>query len=176
VSNELLPLSEVQSRILSLRGHRVLLDADLARFYGVPTFRFNEAVKRNAARFPHDFRFQITSEELTNLISQSAISSLGHGGLRKLPWAFTEHGALMAANILNSERAAKISVIVVRAFIALRRIALDHNVLEEKLAELDARVGGHDEQISEIVDALRKLLAPPGPEHDRKIGFHPGNR
>src|SRR2546430_2067256 len=95
-------LEPVEPLIREVRGHRVILDSDLARVYGVPTFRFNEAVKRNVERFPEDFRFQLTSDEFDNLISQFAISSSGHGGRRKLPWAFTEHGAIMAANVLNS--------------------------------------------------------------------------
>jgi len=90
--------------IITVRGQKVILDRDLATLYGVPTFRFNEAVKRNRARFPGDFAFRLTRQELADLISQNAISSSGHGGVRKLPWAFTEHGAVMAANVLRSER------------------------------------------------------------------------
>ena len=162
-------------RIVVLRGHRVLLDSDLAHFYGVPTKRFNEAVKRNAARFPSDFSFQITGEEVANLRSQFATSSLGHGGHRYRPFAFTEHGALMAANVLNSPHAIQMSIVVVRAFFALRRTILDHKALSSSLAELDARVGAHDEQLAEIVEAIRRLTAPDGPEHGRKIGFTAGN-
>jgi hypothetical protein len=170
------PVDEIKTRIIELRGQRVLLDTDLAAFYRIPTHRFNEAVRRNADRFPDDFRFQLTYEEFTNLRSQFAMSSRTFRGLAYLPWAFTEHGALMAANILNSPRAVQMSLVVIRAFIALRRMVLNQKALAEKLAELDARVGGHDKQIAGIVAALRQLLAPPGPEHDRKIGFHPGNR
>ena len=128
---ETIPLGQIQSRILVLRGYRVLLDSDLARFYGVPTSRFNEAVKRNARRFPGDFRFLLTPEELTPLISQIAISSSAHGGVRKMPWAFTEHGALMAANVLNSLRAVRMSVVIVRAFVALRRMVWTRRRLEK---------------------------------------------
>jgi hypothetical protein len=99
------PTETVLPRIYTLRKLKVVLDADLARLYDVPTFRFNEAVKRNAAKFPVDLRFQLTKQEVADLISQNAISSAGHGGLRKLPWVFTEHGALMAATILKSPRA-----------------------------------------------------------------------
>lgn len=95
---------KIELLILTIRGQKIILDRDLAALYGVPTFRFNEAVKRNRRRFPDDFAFQLTRQELTDLISHIAISSPGHGGIRKLPWAFTEHGAVMAANILRSER------------------------------------------------------------------------
>ena len=152
------------------------LDRDLAALYGVPTFRLNETVKRNADRFPADFRFQLTAEESGRLTSQSAISKPGRGGRRTLPWAFTEHGALMAATILNSPRAVQMSVVIVRAFVRLRQLLVNHKALSAKLNELDARVGAHDEQLAAIVDAVRQLAAPDGPRHRRKIGFHPGNR
>ena len=167
---------QIQNRILTVRGQRVLLDMDLAAFYGVQTFRFNEAVKRNAARFPNDLRFQLTREEFTSNSSQFAISSKRHRGAAYLPWAFTEHGALMAATVLNSPQAVQMSLVVIRAFVGLRRLVLDQKALVEKLAELDARVGVHDEQLTTIIEAIRQLAAPLGPEHDRKIGFHPGNR
>src|SRR6266487_3164761 len=109
----------VENKIYTIRGQKVILDRDLAALYEVPTFRFNEAVKRNRKRFPEDFLFQITQEEFENLISHFAISSSHHGGIRKLPWAFTEHGAIMAANILNSARAVEMGVFVVRAFIKM---------------------------------------------------------
>lgn len=166
---------QIQTRILVLRSQRVLLDSDLARYYGVPTKRFNEAVKRNADRFPTDFCFQVTHQELTSLRSQFATSNIGRGGHRYRPFAFTEHGALMAANVLNSRHAVQMSIVVVRAFFALRRMILDHKALSSKLAELDARIGAHDEQLVEIVEAIRRLTAPDGPMHDRKIGFNPGN-
>jgi len=173
---QVIALDEIQSRILVLRGQRVLLDSDLAHFYGVPTHRLNEAVKRNADRFPSDFRFHLIPEEVTPLISQIAISKPGRGGLRKMPWAFTEHGALMAANVLNSPHAVQMSIVVVRAFFALRRMILDHKALSSKLAELDARIGAHDEQLVEIIEAIRRLTTPDGPIHGRKIGFNPGNQ
>jgi hypothetical protein len=179
----------IRSRIFDLRGHRVLLDADLAAFYGVPTKVFNQAVRRNAARFPSDFRFQLSPEEFANLRSQIVTSSLDpasaaseapdspqHGGHRWRPWAFTEHGALMAATVLNSPRAVQMSLLVVRAFVALRRLVADHRAFADKLGELEARVGGHDEQLAAIIEAIRQLVVSPGPEHGRKIGFHPGNR
>jgi hypothetical protein len=168
-------LDQIQSRILVVRGQRVLLDSDLSRFYGVPTHRFNEAMKRNVDRFPDDFRFKLTHQELSSMSSQFAMTSARRPAAY-LPWAFTEHGALMAANVLNSPHAVQMSIVVVRAFFALRRMILDHKVLSSKLAELDARVGAHDERLSEIIEAIRQLTAPGGPEHSRKIGFNPGDR
>jgi hypothetical protein len=163
---------QIQSRIIVLRGQRVLLDAELARIYGVSTSRFNEAIKRNKDRFPGDFRIQLNHEELKDLISQFAISSANRGGTRKMPWAFTEHGALMAATVLNSPRAVQMSLVVIRAFVAFRRVVLDQKALSEKLAELDAQVGIHDQQLAEIIEAIRQLAASPEPDHGRKIGFH----
>ena len=170
----------VARRILTIRGQRVILDRDLAELYGVPTFRFNEAVKRNRRRFPEDFAFQLTREELVDLISQNAISSSGHGGLRKLPWAFTEHGAVMAANILRSDRAIQVSVFVVRAFIKMREMLASQKDLARKLAELDKklteRLDIHERAISDIIQQIMVLLAPPPepepPAPPRKIGFH----
>jgi hypothetical protein len=178
MSEDIIPLDHIQGRILVLRGHRVLLDRDLAAIYGISTKVLNQAVRRNEERFPDDFRFVLNHEEVARLRSQSVTSNEGRGGQRYLPNAFTEHGALMAATVLNSSRAVQMSLFVIRAFVALRRFAAEHKALMEKLAELDARVGAHDEQIAEILAALRELLNPPdpGPGHDRKIGFHPENR
>ena len=115
-----LPTESLGQLIYTIHGRRVMLDADLARIYGVPTFRLNEAVKRNRERFPADFRFRLTRKETAILISQFAISSGTHGGRRTIPWTFTEHGALMAANVLNSPRAVQMSIFIVRAFLRLR--------------------------------------------------------
>ncbi len=172
---EIISLDQIQGRILVLRGYRVLLDSDLARFYGVPTFRFNEAVKRNVERFPEDFRFQITYEELKVNSSQFAMTPRRHRAPAYLPWAFTEHGALMAANVLNSQRAARMSVVIVRAFVALRQMILSQKALAAKLEELDARVGAHDREIAEIVEAIRQLATSGEIENRPKIGFHRGN-
>ena len=180
----------ILSRIQVLRSVRVILDEDLANLYRVPTKRLNEAVKRNADRFPEDFRFQLTPQEVanlksqiatsssahakaSNLISQIVISSGTHGGRRKLPHAFTEHGALMAANVLNSPAAITMSVQVIRAFIQLRQLLINHKALAAKLAELDSRVGAHDTRLAAIITAIRNLAAPDGPRLRRKIGFHP---
>ncbi|MEO6876532.1 MAG: ORF6N domain-containing protein [Opitutaceae bacterium] len=170
--SDLTPVELIQSRIQNVREVRVILDTDLANLYRVSTSRLNEAVKRNSDRFPADFRFQLTPEEVTNLGSQTAISSGTHGGRRSLPYAFTEYGALMAANVLNSPAAVTMSVQVIRAFIQLRQLLVNHKQLAAKLTELDARVGAHDSHLAEIIAAIRKLAAPEGPRHRRKIGFH----
>jgi len=168
----------VEDMIITVRGQKVILDRDLATLYGVPTFRFNEAVKRNRARFPGDFAFRLTRQELADLISQNAISSSGHGGVRKLPWAFTEHGAVMAANVLRSERAVQMSVFVVRAFVRMRQILGTHRELAAKLADLEkkltVRLDTHEAAIVEVLRQIKRLLNPPEkPEPPRRrIDFH----
>ena len=163
--------------IYEIRGQKVMLDSDLARLYGVPTFRLNEAVKRNRDRFPEDFTFQLTSQEFADLISQIAISRSGHGGRRKLPWVFTEHGAIMAANVLNSPRAAQMSVFVVRAFVKMRAVLSDNRELARKLAalekELKDRLGVHEAAIVTILQRVMDIIDPPAlPEPPKKgIGF-----
>ena len=145
----------------------MILDSDLAGLYGVTTGRLNEQVRRNAARFPDDFVFHLNPEELANLKSQSATSSSGWGGRRKPPHAFTEHGAIMAANVLNSPRAVQVSVYVVRAFVRLRRMMVQHKDLASKLDKLEHKVGKHDRQIV----AIRQLMAPPPEPPKKQIGF-----
>ena len=157
--------------IMLLRGERVILDSDLARLYGVSTGRLNEQVRRNAARFPEDFVFHLAAKEFANLKSQSATSSSGWGGRRKPPWAFTEHGAIMAANVLNSRRAVQVSVFVVRAFVRLRRMMVQHKELAARLDELERKLKGHDRQIIALVDAIRQLMAPPPAPPRKRIGF-----
>jgi ORF6N domain len=174
----LLPVKEVQRRIHLVRGQRVMLDADLAVFYGVTTFNLNKAVNRNRDRFPHDFAFQLTLEETQNLIFQIGISSssAGYGGVRKPATVFTEQGVAMLASVLRSPRAVAVSVAIIRAFVQLRELLSTHSELAGKLAELERKLEGHDSAIANLFEAIRQLLAPVGPEHDRKIGFHPGNR
>ena len=169
----MIPAEGVDSKIHLIRGQRVMLDSDLAAIYGVPTMRLNEQFKRNRQRFPVDFAFQLTPDEFAALISQIAISKKGRGGRRKLPWVFTEHGAIMLAAILNSERAVEMSVFVVRAFVQMREVLLGNKQLAVKLAELERRVGGHDEVIADLITAIRKLLEAPAEEGTkREIGFH----
>ena len=145
---------------------------------------FNQTIRRNLSRFPCDFAFQLTREEVANLKSQIVISSSeagpavfgGHGGMRKLPWAFTEHGAIMAATILRSKRAVAMSVYVVRAFVHMREELLSHAVILKRLAMIDRQLLEHDGVLREVVEKLRPLLAPPPDPPRRKIGFHQGNR
>jgi hypothetical protein len=160
----------VGSKILILRNQRVILDVDLAELYGVSVKRLNEQVKRNPQRFPPDFSFTLTRAEDRNLRSQSATSSSGHGGRRYLPHAFTEHGAIMAASVLNSKRAIEMSVFVVRAFVQMRQALLVKQQIASKLAELETRLDQHDSDIQQLIEAIRELMAP-SPANDRRIGF-----
>lgn len=162
--------NKVDSKIFVLRGQRVILDRDLAELYGVEVRQLNQQAKRNAKRFPPAFRFQLSPHELKILRSQNVISSEGHGGARYLPYVFTEHGAIMAATVLNSERAIEMSVFVVLAFVRMRRaIAGNRNVLT-KLAELEQRLEGHDTEIRSLMEAIRELMTPEEPNR-RRIGF-----
>ena len=178
---QLLPLEAITLRIVTLRGQRVIVDANLASLYDVPTKRFNEAVKRNLAKFPADFMFTLTDEEFAALRSQFATSNTGRGGRRYAPGVFTEHGALMAATILSSPRAIEISVYVVRAFVRLRELAATHGDLAKRLDDLEhkteALVLQHDSfsrhtriQLKQVFDALRELMTPPDTPK-RPIGF-----
>ncbi len=148
---------QVESRIFILRHRRVILDADLAKVYGVPVKRLNEQVKRNQARFPADFTFQLTSQERDALRSQIATSN-SKGGRRYLPYAFTEHGAIMAATVLNSRRAVEMSVLVVRAFVRLREMLATNRRLAEKIYELEGRVGTHDSVIRELIKSIKAMM------------------
>jgi phage regulator Rha-like protein len=162
----------IESMILTARGLRVMLDSDLAAIYGVPLKRLNEQVKRSAGRFPQDFAFQLDREEFVNLKSQFATSS-SHGGKRKLPWVFTEHGAIMLASVLNSERAVEMSLFVVRAFVCMREHLAANKELASKVAELERQVGEHDGAIKDLFEAIRQLIAPPAEvKKQREIGFH----
>jgi hypothetical protein len=162
-----------------VRGQRVMFDSDLAAIYQVSTKRLNQQLGRNRSRFPADFAFQLTVEELTNLRLQIATSSLSsqittskkHGGRRYLPWVFTEHGAIMLASILNSDVAVQASVRVVRAFVRLREMVAGNAGLATKLAELERRLDSHDESIANLFQVIRQLLTPPM-KPKREIGFH----
>jgi hypothetical protein len=164
-------IANLEAAIHLIRGQRVMLDADLAMIYGVTTKRLNEQLKRNRLRFPPDFAFQLTAEELTNLRSQIATSSF-HGGRRYRPWVFTEHGAIMLASVLNSQIAVQASVRVVRAFVRLREMVAANAQLAVKLEELERRLDSHDEAIANLFAALRQLLEPPEAPKRREIGFH----
>jgi hypothetical protein len=160
----------VRSKILVLRNQKVILDNDLAELYGVPVRQLNQQVKRNSDRFPADFLFAVTAAENENLRSQNVISSSKHGGRRYLPHAFTEHGAIMAATVLNSKRAIEMSIFVVRAFVEMRQTMAVNQHVVSKLAELETRLDSHDAEIQELVEAIRELLAPL-PANNRRIGF-----
>lgn len=165
----------VESRIFVLRQQKVILDRDLAELYGVPVKRLNEQVKRNRERFPDDFMFQLTKVEEADLQSQTPASP-GRGGRRYAPYAFTEHGAIMVATVLNSERAVEMSVFVVRAFVRLREMLSTNQQLAGKIDELEQRLDTHDASIQELIEAIRELMAP-DPATGRRIGFElPGKK
>jgi leucyl aminopeptidase len=171
VSIDVEPLAR---RIRTVRGLNVILDSDLAALYGVTTKRFNEQVRRNSSRFPSDFMLRLTGEETESLRSQFATSKTGRGGRRHLPRVFTEHGAIMAASILNSQTAIEVSVYVVRAFVAMRASVAGHKEISQRLDELEARIekrlSSHDQAIAETLSAIRTLMNTP-PSKARPIGF-----
>jgi phage regulator Rha-like protein len=170
------PAERIEQAIILVRGEKVILDADLAALYGVETKALNRAVKRNIKRFPSDFVFQLTEKEEATLRYQSGTSNLksqnatsrSRGGRRYRPYAFTEHGAIMAANVLSSERAVQASVAVVRAFVRLRQMIASNAELARKLVELELK---YDAQFKVVFDAIRQLMTPPEPKR-KQIGFH----
>jgi len=161
---------KVDSKIFLLRGQRVILGTDLAELYGVEARHLNQQVKRNAKRFPFAFCFQLSAHEFKILRSQNVISSEGHGGTRYRPHVFTEHGAIMAATVLNSERAIEMSVFVVLAFVRMRRSIVENRHILTKLAELERRLESHDGDIQDLMNAIRELMAPSEPSRSY-IGF-----
>ena len=161
----LIPAERIERSILLIRGHKVMLDRDLAKLYGVTTFNLNKAVKRNLDRFPEDFMFQLDFQEVRNLIFQFGISSWG--GTRKLPRAFTEQGVAMLSSVLRSKRAAQVNVEIMRTFVRLRQLLASHKDLARKLEELEKK---YDGQFRVVFDAIRHLMAPPEPK-PRRIGF-----
>lgn len=169
MGKEIIPVALIARTIFIVRGQKVLLDVDLAALYDVPTGQLNRAVKRNAARFPSDFMFQLTAREAENLICQFGISSWG--GRRARPYAFTEQGVAMLSSVLKSERAVKVNIAIMRTFVQLRRALETNRELAKKFSELEKRVGKHDQEIGAIIDAIRQLMAPPE-KPAREIGFH----
>ena len=171
--SEVLSTDNILPLIQTLRGQRVILAADLAKLYGTQAFRLNEAVKRNKLRFPSDFMFQLTAaewDELKSLRSQNAILKQGqHQKFR--PYAFTEHGAIMAANVLNSPQAVAMSVFIVRAFIQQREVLAANGAILKRLAEIDQTLLVHDEALRDIYQKLLPLLQPPPDPPKPKIGF-----
>jgi hypothetical protein len=187
----IIPIKRVAQNIRSVRGQKVILDFDLAALYGVTTKALNQAVKRNATRFPVDFMFQLTSEETRSLRSQFVTtnrqvverevpatnwsqfvtSSSKHRGATYRPYAFTEQGVAMLSSVLNSERAVKVNIAIMRAFVKLRKTLETNRELARKFAELENRVGKHDQEIAAIIEAIRQLMTPPETPR-REIGFH----
>ncbi len=170
MSTEIIPVERIARAILLLRGEKVMLDSDLAAPYGVATGHLNRAVKRNRSRFPADFMFELTAEEVANLKCQIGISSWG-SRRRARSHAFTEHGIAMLPGVLSSERAIKMNVAIMRAFVRLRQMIDTNRELSRKFSELEQRVGKHDEEIAAILEAIRQLMAPPEKPR-REIGFH----
>jgi phage regulator Rha-like protein len=166
-----IPIGQIEQRILLIRGQRVMLDADLAGLYGVSTKRLNEQVKRNRDRFPEDFMFQLATNEKAEVVANcDHLAKLKFSPV--LPNAFTEHGAIMVASVLNTQRAIQVSVFVVRAFVKLREMLSTHKELAHKLATLERKLQNHDESIRSLVAAIRQLMTPPEPETPKKrIGF-----
>lgn len=159
---------QIERRIFLIRGHKIMLDTDLAELYGVETKNFNKAVRRNLARFPEGFMFQLTQKEWENLRFQFGTSSSGHGGRRFLPMAFTEHGVAMLSSVLNSERAVQVSIAIIKTFVRLREMLAGNAALARKLEELE---GKYDHQFKVVFDAIRQIMTPPEPPR-RRIGFH----
>ena len=185
MSKEIVPIERIAESIRWIRGHKVLLDSDLALLYGVATKVLNQAVKRNRERFPDDFMFQLNADETgflrlqfvtlekerrTNW-SQIVTSSEKHRGKRYRPYAFTEQGIAMLSSVLKSDRAIKVNIAIMRAFVKLRQLLNANRELAKKFSELEQRVGKHDEDITAILEAIRQLMAPPEKPR-REIGFH----
>jgi len=175
--NNVIPEERIEAKIYLIRGQKVMLDFDLANLYGVPTGRLNEQVRRNIERFPDDFMFQLTREELnilicqigtSNLISQNAISSWG--GRRSTPYAFTEQGVAMLSSVLHSKRAIQVNIAIMRAFVKLKQVLATHVEVSRKLKELEQRVDSHDSKITQIFDAIKKMVEPEN-KPAKRIGF-----
>jgi phage regulator Rha-like protein len=167
---QLIPVEIIERRIYLIRACKVMLDSDLAALYEVPTKRPNEAVRRNLDRFPEDFMFQLTEEELENLRSQIATSSSNHGGRRFQPYAFTEHGVAMLSSVLSSKRAVALNILIIRAFVRLRGYLATHQDLARKLEDVERTQQEHGAQIRQIYDCIDRLMEPPEPSK-RRIGF-----
>ena len=169
----IIPIGQIEQQILLIRGQRVMLDADLAGLYGTTTKRLNEQVKRNRGRFPEDFMFQLTKKEKAEVVAIcDHLAKLKFSPV--LPNAFTEHGAIMVASVLNTKRAIQVSVFVVRAFVKLREMLATHKELAHKLAELERKLQNHDESIRSLVVVIRQLMTPPEQEPEppkKRIGF-----
>jgi hypothetical protein len=183
--SSLLPVERITERIFFIRGRKVMLSTDLAEIYGIPPKVLMQAVRRNAERFPSDFMFPLDNKEFATLKSQFVTSKLypveheqldeiqveQRGGIRKIPFAFTEQGVAMLSSVLKSRQAVQMNIAIMRAFVRLRQVLQSHDKLSQQLRDLESRVGDHDEQIRAIFEAIRQLIAAPEPE-PKKIGFH----
>jgi len=170
MTKDLVPVEQIAQTILVFRGQKVLLDADLARLYGVTTKALNQAVRRNPDRFPADFMFQLTADDARASRSQSVTLKRGEN-IKYRPYAFTEQGVAMLSSVLRSQRAVKVNVSIMRAFVKLREMLATNRELARKFSELEQRVGKHDEEIAAIIEAIRQLMAP-AVKPRREIGFH----
>ena len=170
-SKSIATVGKIQQRILLVRGEKVIVDADLAEFYGLPTKVLNQAVRRNVDRFPEDFMFQLNKNEKLEVVTNcDHLNKLKYSPVN--PLVFTEHGALMAASILNSARAVEVSLFIVRAFVALRRAISEHKELARKITQLERKLADHDDQIIAIIQAIKELSGPQPVPKKRRIGFH----
>jgi len=172
MSGEIIPVEHIASRIYTIRGVQVMLDADLAEMYQVETKVLNQAVKRNSLRFPEDFMFQLTTEEFALLRSQFVTSSL-HGGRRYMPLAFTEQGIAMLSGILNSEIAINVNIGIMRAFVNIRRMVLENADLRLAVQALEYRTGKNEESLQMVINTIQQMINPPIPEKTQKMGFTP---
>ena len=167
---DIIPQEAIEQKIYLIRGHKVMLDSDLADLYGVTTKMLNRAVNRNIERFPDDFMFRLTKEEFTALRCQIGTSNRSRGGRRFLPYAFTEQGVAMLSSVLKSKRAVLMNIAIMRAFVRLRQVLATHKELANKLRELESKIERHDKEIQSIFEAIRQLMTPPDRER-RRIGF-----
>ncbi|MCX5714017.1 MAG: ORF6N domain-containing protein [Candidatus Omnitrophica bacterium] len=166
---DLIPQEIIENKIYLTRGRKVMMDSDLAKLYRVKTFNLNKAVNRNLDRFPEDFMFQLSREEAKDLIFQFGISSWG--GVRKLPYVFTEQGVAMLSSVLRSKRAIQVNIAIMRTFVKLKAILSTHKELAHKLNELERKIEKHDVDIQSVFEAIRQLMAPPPEKPRRMIGF-----
>ena len=169
--SETILAESIEGAIHGIRGVRVMLDSDVAQYFGVTTKQLNQALARNVGRFPIDFAFLLEPQEFAALRSQIVTSKKGRGGRRYMPWVFTEHGVIMLASVLNSEVAVAASVRIVRTFVRLREIAVANLDISRRLDEVERRMDGHDSDLAQLFAAMRKLIAPP-PAENREMGFH----
>ena len=168
----LIPQEAIESKILLIRGKKVMLDRDLAKLYGVPTKALNQAVKRNIERFPEDFMFIFTKEEFENWRSQFVTSNSEKMGLRYRPYVFTEQGVAMLSSVLSSKRAIQVNIAIMRVFVKIKEMVVTNKELMYKLSELERKIEKHDGEIHAIFEAIRQLMEPPPEKPKRRIGFH----